>query len=546
MSIKKVMGYGRYVMIAVLFFYLILVWMYFKDNAVQLTSKGLLLWFVLVPLTLVFIIIIALWRQKISARKTVTPSLGKNKEQPAKQPNIYNIYIKSSLYLPEGDCWADIIANEEDLTVLSSDFSDFDGLPILTKPIAYVITDPDLHNGLMQSTIPSSLEDSFSEEYSEENLEDQVSNLDNLTQRLGTIIQQLLLSNEDTLTLLVEHFATLNYDKTHEPNSAIHIHPEWQQHYIASAADSVPENTVSTFTSQTELSFFICLPALANVDIVTTIIKQQLLSYGLLEHHYTVTTIHSENADFQPEQFINNQLVKLSESVKPEVNVLLVADSHLNESWLESSIYLDTKVNTVPTEACTLLLFSNKAAQDQLNMNVASILFTNLSELRADNIGNNLDHENASKNSQYHHFYAKNLNNIKQLLVRSSFNLSLLNEPNSKHPSQNSNETVDSEQGMATDSLLDYKITALSDINSSTQPYDLSEFMSFTDSFNGQGALVNEHHLGHYMPLNVWLKSFIALALLADLVANDQQPLEHQLLITQHNHHCMLWLADHS
>lgn len=541
MSIKKVMGYGRYVMIAVLFCYIILVWMYFKDNAVQLTSKGLLLWFVLIPLILVFIIIMTLWRQKKSERKILTPSLSKNKEQPAKQPNIYNVYIKSSLYLPEGDSWADIIANEEDLTILSKDFSDFDGLPILTKPIAYVITDPDSHNRLIQSTIPNPLEDNFNDEY----LEDQVADLDDLTQRLSTMIQQLLLSNEDTLTLLVEHFAMLNYDKTHEPNSAIHIHPEWQQHYIASAADSDPENTASTLTSQTELSFFICLPALANTDIVTTIVKQQLLSYGLLEHHYTIATIHLETdgdaAEFAPESFINNRLVTLSRSLKAEVCFLIVADSQINQQWLESDQYLDTKHNIVPTEASTLLIFSNEVAQEQLDMTSNNFLFTDINELLASD--DTLD-KNTAINSSFH--YAKSLENIKQILFNNNFDLSALNKLDAKNSSLLVKRTTIPEQIIAEDSLLNNQVIALSDINPSTQPYDLSAFIEFVNSFNQKDALVNEHHLGHYMPLNVWLKSFIAVALLVDIATENKHPLEYRLLITQSNHHCTLWLADHA
>lgn len=520
------MSYGRYILIAALAFYLILVWMYFKDNTLQLTSKGLLLWFIVVPLAIISVIIMLMWQQKKIERKATTPTDVKEKKQAIKSPNIHKLFITTSICLPEGDSWADIIANEEDLNILSTDLLDYDGLPILTKPIAYIADDPDLYN----------------------EMEDKVADLDDSTQRIGAMIQQLLLSSEDTLAILAEHFEMLSYDKTNEPNSAIHIHPEWQQHYIASATDNSSENTSPTLASQTKLSFFICLPSLAETAIIIDTIKQQLLSYGLLEHHYTITTIYSEadeGAELQPEQFINDQLIKLTNTTKPEVCVLIVADSHLNESWVESSTYLDSKVNTIPTEASTLLLFSNKAAQDQLNMTVTSLSFTDISELLANNAANNLNNENASNSSQYHHFYTKNLNNIEQLLLRSGFNLSALTE-DSETSSQHSDKTGDSEQEIATDPLLDYKITVLSDINSSTQPYDLSEFMSFTDSFIKKGALVNEHHLGHYMPLNVWLKSFIALALLVDLAPQNQQSLEYQLLITQYKHHCILWLADHA
>ena len=74
----------------------------------------------------------------------------------------------------------------------------------------------------------------------------------------------------------------------------------------------------------------------------------------------------------------------------------------------------------------------------------------------------------------------------------------------------------------------------------------MSVYMNFLDAFIAQGALVNERHLGHYMPLNHWLKPFISLSLFVDLVENDQQESDSVFLITQHKHCTMLWLADAS
>lgn len=60
----KILSYGRSVLVMILVLYLILVWMYFKDNARQLTSSGLLLWFVTIPLLFLGSIMALLWWQK--------------------------------------------------------------------------------------------------------------------------------------------------------------------------------------------------------------------------------------------------------------------------------------------------------------------------------------------------------------------------------------------------------------------------------------------------------------------------------------------------
>ena len=213
MSVKKIIIYGRYVMLAVLDFYLILVWMYFKDNALQLTSKSLLLWFVLIPLVIVASIITLIWQQKRLQRKASVPTPSKNKEQAVVRPDIYTLFIKSSICLPEGQFWAEVIDNDDDLTVLSTDLQDFDGLPILTKPIAYLVTERTLHDEVG---------------FNDEDTEEQAADLDSLTLRLSTLIEQQLSVNEDALSLLAEHFNKLIDNNNYEPNSAIHIHPEWQ------------------------------------------------------------------------------------------------------------------------------------------------------------------------------------------------------------------------------------------------------------------------------------------------------------------------------
>ncbi len=565
MGAKKVMTYGRYIMVAVLVFYLILVWMYFKDNALQLTSKGLFLWFVLIPLIMVAAIIVIMWQQKKLERKASIPTLTTEKVQPTKQPDIYQLFIHSSIGLPEGENWSAIIANDEDLTVLSTDLSDFDGLPILTKPITRVITEPDLLYSLVEAKIfkeGAVNSDNVDEGYFEE----QASDLDDLTLRLGALILQQLALNEAYLYTLAEHFEMLTHSNDYEANSAIHIHHEWQQHHIVSANNDSSADYTSTDTSivrPTQLSIFICLPALADSAFIADMIKQQLSTYGIPEQHFIVTLVTSDDVDNSniddgtttlncPEQFIHKHLIRVSKAAMPEVCFLIAADSQINEPWLESNVYVDAAPNIIPTEASTLLIFSNKAAQDNLDMNDAvSFSLTEIGNALSKDNSNLLDTENnaSAHNSNSHYNYSKNLKDIKQLLLDSSFDLSELNNTiisNANQSALNKKQlkSPKSEQSMTNDSLLEKSITILSDINPSPQPYDLSEFMTFTASFSEKGALVNEHHLGHYMPLNVWLKSFISLALLADLVNNDRQQSEHRLLITQHKSCCMLWLAD--
>src|SRR5690606_28875110 len=89
-------------------------------------------------------------------------------------------------------------------------------------------------------------------------------------------------------------------------------------------------------------------------------------------------------------------------------------------------------------------------------------------------------------------------------------------------------------------------INALTDINPLEQAYNLSAFMTFIDSLIEKDVLVNEHHLGHYMPSNLWLKTFISLSLLISQANSDEQESGLSFLITKHKHDCILWLQHSS
>ena len=66
--------------------------------------------------------------------------------------------------------------------------------------------------------------------------------------------------------------------------------------------------------------------------------------------------------------------------------------------------------------------------------------------------------------------------------------------------------------------------------------------MTFIDSLIEKDVLVNEHHLGHYMPSNLWLKTYVSLSLLVSQDELDKQESDLSFLITKHKNNCMLWL----
>lgn len=74
MGVKKLITYGRYALALFLVIYLLLVWMYFKDNTLQLTSARLLLWFVIIPIILFGFIVFIKWRQKKSEAEELAPA----------------------------------------------------------------------------------------------------------------------------------------------------------------------------------------------------------------------------------------------------------------------------------------------------------------------------------------------------------------------------------------------------------------------------------------------------------------------------------------
>ncbi|MBF0658384.1 hypothetical protein IPZ60_06490 [Psychrobacter sp. NG25] len=559
MAAKKILSYSRFILGAFLGIYLILVWMYFKDNARQLTSSGLLLWFVAIPLLLLGTIMALLWWQKkldkqVSKNSDSLDDIS-NKTESAKQPDTYQVFIFSRVCLPEGDSWSEVIDNDEDLTLLSDELTDFDGLPILVKPITR-LTDA---ASLPYQYISKDLEDAdWDVDTSDEgeSRSERIAALNDTTLRLCSLIHEQLTLSDEIWSVLAEHFYQHHQQDNMQSNSAAHIHPEWQQHYLVSAKEGNSDETMATTPTVrlSNLPIYLCLPVSADSASLISVVTEQLATYGIPEAALSFTTIATDDTDAtsdrvseattaNPAEFINRHIISLSQSAAPDICLMLIADSQISEEWLDSHLYSNQTANVIPTEAGALLVFFNKAAQDLLNIDTSTrVLLTEIDAPKA----NDRDKEGHTSNRlSNNRRYLNHLTTIQKLLIDNTLSLSPTNTAalNTVNKPTTKADDADSKTNVV---LSDLNITAISDINPSNQPYDMSVYMNFLDAFIAQGALVNERHLGHYMPLNHWLKPFISLSLFVDLVENDQQESDSVFLITQHKNCTMLWLADTS
>lgn len=531
---NKLISYARYFLVLLLIIYVILAWMYFKDHAVQLTLFGLLLWFVIVPLLLLALVLALRWRQKKVASSAADVSDISSEEKSPKPPDSYNLFIYSSICLPEGDNWSDVVDNDEDLTLLNEKLTDFDGLPILTKPIATLAEVAPLPYEYMEAT----------------NLAD--SDVNGLTERLCSLIYEQLSLNDKALSSIAQHLYEHSNQDVSEPNSAIDIHPDWQQHYLVSAdkTNNAEPTVTPTESSLSKFSIYLCVPEGADTDLLIAATKEQLATYGFLESLMTVTPIITSDTDpksdvtYDPVQFINEQLIPLSQSTASELCLLIIADTQINEEWLELQLYSNDSSNTLPSEAAVLLIFGNQAAQDILdsdtyaNVSLTQIFAPDSQDMSAQST----DINDPSKSDK--HFnkrsYRHQLMMINDLLLDSSFLQSLTSERSS---TQNKPNDIEPKTNVLPSNIT---LTSITDINPQNQPDDISVYMSFIDALTEQDILVNEYHLGHYMPLNHWLKPFISLSLFVSLTKEDQQESDYLLLKTRHKKCSTLWSADFS
>ncbi len=598
MNATKIMSYGLYVLVMLLVVYLILVWMYFKDHALQLTSSGLLLWFVVIPLMLLGSIMAIRWMQKkMEDKKENTPDMAVEKES-AKLPDSYRLFMYSSICLPEGDSWSEVIDNDADLTLLSEDLTGFDGLPILIKPITRLADAASLPYEYMHDVYLENsdfLKDSDfdddslnqaldNETFDKESHTRRVTNLNSITLRLCSLIHEQLSLSDEILSSIAEHFNSHYQPDSQEPNSAINIHPEWQQHYLISAdnENNDESTTTSPDASLSKLPIYLCIPEGADSSLLIAAIKEQLATYGISESLISITPIVTNNTDaaddhandhktYNPIKFINEHVMPLAQSASPELCLLIIVDSQINDEWLESQLYSSDKSNVIPTEAGALLAFCNQSAQDVLDIDTnASFLLTEIctppikdEDVKNRDAKDSDPKDSAAKNSMAENndvntnsnpndsltnrrSYLNNLTIIKNLLIDKS----LLLLPTNKTELQATKKTKADVKETANVnyktnvSLSDITIIAISDINPEKQPYEISSFINFIDAFIAQGSLVNDCHLGHYMPLSTWLKPFISLSLLINLASEDRQESDSLFLITQHKQCSMLWLVD--
>ena len=560
---KKRLSYALYALTFIFIAYLLLTWMYFKDNAVQLTAFRLLLWFIIIPISLFGFILTLRWFRDKSDSKENKTELITNEKAELSSLETYRLFVKACISLPEGNSWSEIIDNKNDLTVLSEDLSDFDGLPILIKPIERVITEQnplylsqnknDFANDDFEIEVDNY--EIYDETYNDDDEEDRAQSTDTLTLRLCALIDEQLRLSDELLSLLAQLFSYLEQDND-EPNSAIHIHPDWQPHYPMDANSSNHNSNHSSDMDDEEsrkdlpaqalpkLSIYLCIPSFADADFLIHFIKQQLADYGIADSSFEVIIILADDDSYQPLDFIDEHLMTLAKATTPVACMLITVDSQINEAWVESSLYETALDNTIPTEAGTLLFFSNKAAQEALNLGSDScFLLTKIhndtfSQTNSTADADSLQATSFERDTRQH--YAKNLQKIKHLLLNGTSTIPVDKPKMQSVESQNLEPIADGSTIKAITSK--NNINALTDINPLEQAYNLSAFMTFIDSLIEKDVLVNEHHLGHYMPSNLWLKTYVSLSLLVSQDELDKQESDLSFLITKHKNNCMLWL----
>ena len=564
MAIKKLMSFGRYVLIVALVLYLLLAWLYFKDNTAELTTRRLTLWFVAIPvLFIIFIVMLKITQKKLTALPITTAAPTQEDHLPA-LPESQTLYLHSSLCLPEGQSWTEVINNTDDLTVLSEDLVDEDNLPVLIKPISS-LTDPaeDLERVLQNLTSESLA--SRSEDLSISRFEDQEAiEISAVTKRVCQLIDELLIACDQTINAFAEHFAKAVQSREHTPNSAISIHPDWQQNYIVSAKGDPDYEPVLTDQTLTQLPMTLCLPQSADQDLLSSYIRSRLAEYAIDEVAISFISPPSgeETPDHPNDQnldknkrdlgdLISAALVSIAEPTEPQVLLFIAADSQINEDWLESQSFQGYSVSAnrhssnqgsissaLPMEAGLLIMAWNEPMQTLLSSETTLPPKYNYSVTRFE----------GSPPEQPRLRYAGLLKNIQRLILQRSLasltpateEKSKENKPTTKYGQHNSTINPKIEP---TNLLENVSIHLLSDINLLSQPYDLSEIIKLSTELENKGALVNNHNLGHYMPLNPWMKSLVSLALFLDLSEIIEQPSNIIFLITQHNSCCLLWQA---
>lgn len=562
-------NYIQYALAVILILYLVLVWMYFKDNTSQLTASRLLLWFIIIPLFLFGMILLYRWRLRMTSQESENTEQ-KHDEIPKSIPiKSHQLFVQSSFSVPEGASWQDIIEERtEDLTTLSEHLHDMDELPVLIKPVSNLDIEAAYSSILTYQELSSDdwLDEDANDETSANSEEHDYSSSSDIdregvTVRLWALIYEQLNANAENIHLLATHLSTADFGE--EANVALHAHPDWQSHYIGHTADSVVEKDPtdmalnSAMNALSTLTLTISISRDADATLLSALIKDYLFNCGIpiakLSIHMTsmdsdssltnnsqLNHLNDANTENHlPISFMSQQLATLASDVSARVCLFIAADTHIHDSWVESQ----SDSYPPPTEAATLVIFYNAIAQHLLNPDSVAVSLVEISPDIAKQT--RLDDEDTLDYSdmQARQYYAKNLLKIKQLLLENNFtpppypSKSLDAEKGSRDQNSSAKAITDTE-------WLSKSLIAISDINPLSQSYDIALFMTFIEEFIEKGALVNDHHLGHYMPSNEWLKTFLSVSMLVDSVFNDAQELNHHFLITQHKRCCYLWFAE--
>ena len=562
-------NYIQYALAVILILYLVLVWMYFKDNTSQLTASRLLLWFIIIPLFLFGMILLYRWRLRMTSQESENTEQ-KHDEIPKSIPiKSHQLFVQSSFSVPEGASWQDIIEERtEDLTTLSEHLHDMDELPVLIKPVSNLDIEAAYSSILTYQELSSDdwLDEDANDETSANSEEHDYSSSSDIdregvTVRLWALIYEQLNANAENIHLLATHLSTADFGE--EANVALHAHPDWQSHYIGHTADSVVEKDPtdmalnSAMNALSTLTLTLSISRDADATLLSALIKDYLFNCGIpiakLSIHLTsmdsdssltnnsqLNHLNDANTENHlPISFMSQQLATLASDVSARVCLFIAADTHIHDSWVESQ----SDSYPPPTEAATLVIFYNAIAQHLLNPDSVAVSLVEISPDIAKQTRLDDDDTLDYSDMQARQYYAKNLLKIKQLLLENNFTPPPY-PSKSLDAAKGSRDQNSSAKAITDTEWLSKSLIAISDINPLSQSYDIALFMTFIEDFIEKGALVNDHHLGHYMPSNEWLKTFLSVSMLVDSVFNDAQELNHHFLITQHKRCCYLWFAE--
>lgn len=505
MNTNHILHYTRHILTLILVVYLILTWMYYKDNVTQLTSINLLISFIVIPLALFTAILTIKWQQKKIDLKQQQPE---KKTAPIKetvQPKAYKIRMHSSLCLPEGENFFDIVENKSDLTILSEAHSDYNDLPLLIKPLSSI--SESLDTMYMQDLEPN-----------------------NGTQRCCQLIQHLLELNDSELMACAQHFQSTTEQETHYSNAAISMHPEWQQSYISSTPhDGSDDITVQQQTLFTALPVYVCASAAVNTHDINHFIKAQLADYGFDEHSISIINLPSADVQTTPLEVIKQKIMTLSEDTMPGLSLVIAVDSEINTDWIEAHMYHTEDASALlPEEAGSLLILWNEAANAILDINAAA--HYSMIEYAHDTTTNHRSN------------HTRTLARISDFIDATLLSLSA--KADNSTSASNTAQSVKQTEADTDAPLASHSMTALSDINPVKQVFDTAVFMTFIDRFLDKGALVNDYQLGHHMHRNDWMRHLIGISLFADVSFDNQLESDIIFLTTQHDAGYTLWLAE--